>query len=244
MDIEASSRTRLLLGDGAVEKLSRARVAIFGVGGVGGYVCEALARSGVGKFVLVDNDVVSPSNLNRQILALRSTLGRPKVDVARERILDINPDAEVDARNVFFLPETAGEFDFSTFDFVVDAIDTVSGKMELVRRAQAAGVPIICAMGAGNKLDPCRFEVTDIYKTSVCPLCRVMRGLCRKEGIRHLTVVYSKEEPRRVVVPVAPVPGADEAVPRRNPPASVVFAPAGAGLLIACHVTKTLIGQE
>jgi len=225
---EQFSRTARLIGADALEKLAHAHVAVFGVGGVGGYVVEALARTGVGELTLVDSDTVAPSNLNRQILALHTNVGRPKVEVARERVLAINPTATVHAEAVFYLPETADRFDFSHYDYVVDAIDTVSGKLELVLRAKAAGVPILCSMGAGNKWDPTAFEVADIYETSVCPLAKVMRGLCRKNGIERLKVVYSKEPPM-------PIADGDRS------PASVIFPPAAAGLAIAAEVVKDLI---
>ena len=183
------SRTQLLLGEAAMERLARSRVAVFGVGGVGGYVVEALARSGVGALDLIDNDTVSVTNLNRQIIALRSTVGRYKVDVAAERVRDINPDCRVTVYKTFYLPETQEQFDFAQYDYVVDAIDTVKGKLALVEQARAAGTPIICSMGAGNKLDPAAFEVADIYQTSVCPLAKVMRVECRKRGIERLKVV-------------------------------------------------------
>lgn len=232
--MEEFSRTERLIGKDAMARLTSSRVAIFGIGGVGGYVAEALARSGIGALDLVDSDTVAPSNLNRQIIALHSTVGQNKVDVMARRIADINPTATVRAYPIFYLPETASEFDFSQYDYVVDAIDTVAGKMELVRRAREAGVPIICSMGAGNKLDPTAFRVTDIYKTSVCPLAKVMRGLCRKEGIKALKVVYSEEPP---MIPTAPE-GHTEG---RIPPASAIFAPAAAGLAIAAEVVKDLI---
>ncbi len=228
---EEFSRSERLIGAAALEKLKNARVAVFGVGGVGGYVVEALARSGVGTLDLVDSDTVAPSNINRQIIALHSTLGQSKVEAAKRRVLDINPTAAVNAYEVFYLPETAHLFDFSNYDYVVDAIDTVSGKMELVKRAKEAGVPIICSMGAGGKIDPCRFEVADIYETSVCPLAKVMRQLCRKNGIDTLKVVYSKEE--RLDKP--------SENGERLPPASMIFAPAAAGLAIAAEIVKDLI---
>ena len=187
-------RTALLLGEDAIERLGKCRVAVFGIGGVGGYAVEALARSGVGKLDLIDNDTVSESNLNRQIIALHSTIGQYKVDVAAARVRDINPNCKVRTYKTFVLPETVGEFDFSQYDHVVDAIDTVSGKLALALRAQEAGVPMISSMGTGNKLDPTAFEVCDISRTSVCPLARVMRLECRKRGIKKLKVVYSKEQ--------------------------------------------------
>ena len=224
---ETELRTLALLGDAAMERLHRARVAVFGLGGVGGYTAETLARCGVGALDLIDNDEVAPSNINRQIIALHSTVGQKKTDVMAARVRDINPHATVRVHPVFYLPETAHLFDFSRYDYVVDAIDTVSGKMELVKRAKEAGVPIICSMGAGGKLDPCRFEVTDIYKTSVCPLAKVMRSLCRKNGIDSLKVVYSREESRAL-------PSAERT------PASMIFAPAAAGLAIAAEVVRDL----
>ena len=192
---EQLSRSAMLLGDEAIRRLRRARVAVFGIGGVGGYVVEALARSGVGALELVDADRVCLSNLNRQIIALHSTLGQYKADVAAARVRDIDPDCAVTARRCFFMPDTAGDFDFTRYDYVADAIDTVAGKLELIERARAAGVPVICAMGAGNKLDPTRFEVADLSRTSVCPLARVMRRECRRRGIEGVKVVYSKETP-------------------------------------------------
>lgn len=235
---ERFSRTELLLGAAAMEKLKAARVAVFGVGGVGGYVVEALARSGIGALDLIDNDTVSESNINRQIIALSDTIGRDKVTVAAERVRQINPDCAVHTHQTFFLPETAEEFDFTAYDYVVDAIDTVAGKLALVERAKAANTPIICAMGAGNKLDPTAFRVADIYKTSGCPLARVMRYECRKRGIKRLKVVYSPEPPRR------PDP-AGEAVPdgaRRSVPGSVAFVPPVVGLILAGEVVKDIAG--
>jgi len=225
---EQFSRTERLIGAEALARLSRAHVAVFGVGGVGGYAVEALARTGIGELTLVDSDAVSPSNLNRQIIALHSSLGRPKVEVAKERVLDINPSATVHTHEIFYLPETADRFDFSRYDYVVDAIDTLSGKVELALRAKAAGVPIICSMGAGNKWDPTTFEIADIYETSVCPLAKAMRQLCRKNGIDRLTVVYSKEPPMA-------------AASGERSPASVIFPPAAAGLAIAAKVIGDLI---
>ena len=210
-------------------------MAVFGVGGVGGYVVEALARSGVGALDLIDNDTVAESNLNRQIIALRSTIGQYKTDVAKRRVEDINPDCKVQAYHTFFLPETADSFDFSQYDYIVDAIDTVSGKLALAQKAQDAGVPMISAMGAGNKLDPTAFEVADIFSTSVCPLARVMRTECRKRGIRKLKVVYSKEPP------AVPLKNAEDGGPRRATPGSVAFVPSVAGLIIAGEVIKDLV---
>ena len=229
--LEQFSRTALVFGEEALEKLAACRVAVFGVGGVGGYAVEALARSGVGALDLVDSDTVALSNLNRQIIALHSTLGRYKVDVAAERVKDINPACAVTARRVFYLPETAGQFDFRQYDYVVDAIDTVAGKLALVENARACGTPIICAMGAGNKTDPARFEVADIHETTVCPLARVMRRECRRRGIERLKVVYSREEPLRAGDGGARVPG------------STAFAPSVMGLIMAGEVVRDLIGQ-
>ena len=228
-------RTGFLLGEENVIALHGKRVAVFGVGGVGGFVVEALVRSGVGHLTIVDNDTVSISNINRQIIATHDTIGRPKVEVMKERILSINPKAEVDMRQCFFLPENADTFDFSTYDYVVDAIDTVSGKLELVMKAQAAQTPIICSMGAGNKLDPTRFEVADIYKTSVCPLAKVMRHELKKRGIKKLKVVYSKE------LPLTPLSTPTEGSSKRSTPGSVAFVPSVAGLIIAGEVIKDLL---
>lgn len=230
--METFARTEMLLGRENVKKLADAKVAIFGVGGVGGYVAEALARSGLGNLVLVDHDTVSESNINRQIIALHSTIGMQKVDVMKQRILDINPDANVDARACFYLPETASEFDFAEYDYVVDAVDTVTAKLELIMRAKEACVPIISSMGAGNKLDPTRFEVADIYQTSVCPLAKVMRKECKKRGIDRLKVVYSKEEPVK------------NEQTRQRMPGSVAFVPSVCGLTIAGEVIKDLTGLE
>ncbi len=244
---EQYSRTRLLLGQAGLDQLRRARVAVFGVGGVGGYVVEALARSGVGALDLIDDDKVCLSNLNRQIIATRSTLGQYKVDAAAARIRDIDPDIQVRTYKTFYTPETADQFDFTQYSYVVDAIDTVTGKLALVMQAQAAGVPIICSMGAGNKLDPSRFEVADIYDTSVCPLARVMRNECRKRGVKHLKVVYSKEpalaprmeemEPETTAESTAR-PGA----PKKRAPGSLAFVPSAAGLILAGEVICDLTG--
>lgn len=228
-------RTAKLLGTEALSKLGACRVAVFGLGGVGGYVVEALARSGIGQLDLIDHDSVSLSNLNRQILALHSTIGMLKTDVAAERIHDINPDCVVHTYPVFYLPETRDQFDFTQYDYVVDAIDTVTGKIGLIEQAYAAGTPIICAMGAGNKLDPNAFEVTDIYKTSVCPLAKVMRHECRKRGIPALKVVYSREIPRQ--------PETDPGV-RKQAPGSVAFVPSVAGLILAGEVVRDLLERK
>lgn len=229
------SRTELLLGEEAVEKLSKSRVAVFGVGGVGGYTVEALVRSGIGSIDIIDNDTVSLTNLNRQIIALHSTVGKYKVDVLSDRIKDINPNCNVKAYKAFYTPETAGEFDFSNYDYVVDAIDTVKGKIELALQAKASDTPIISSMGAGNKLDATAFEVADISKTSVCPLARVMRYELRKRGINHLKVVYSKEPP------ITPNESDETASGRRQIPGSTAFVPSVAGLIIAGEVIKDLI---
>ena len=229
---EQNSRTALLLSDSGVEKLQNIRVAIFGVGGVGGYICEALARAGVGCIDVFDRDTVSVSNINRQIIATHRTVGRPKVEVMKERILEINPECKVEAYNVFYLPENAGDFDLSQYDYIADAVDTVSAKLEIVCRASALGVPVISAMGAGNKLDPTAFEVSDIYKTEGCPLARVMRRELKARGIKKLKVVYSKEEPKKSDLIDAesgkPVPG------------SVSFVPSVMGLIIAGEIIKDI----
>lgn len=231
------SRSALLLGDDGMEKLNNARVAVFGIGGVGSYAAEALARSGIGALDLIDDDVVSITNINRQLIALRSTVGRAKVEVAAERIADINPECKVKTHRMFYTPETADSFDFTEYDYVIDAIDTVSGKIALAVQAQAAGTPIISAMGAGNKLDPTAFEVADIYKTSVCPLARVMRRELKKRGIKKLKTVYSREEA------MTPQGEAEEeaAHKKRQTPGSVAFVPSVVGLIIASEVIKDLI---
>ncbi len=227
------SRTALLIGEEGVEKLKKARVAVFGVGGVGGYVVEALARSGVGYLELLDKDVVSTSNINRQIIALHSTIGKYKTEVAAARAKDINPAICVSVRNIFFLPENADEFDFSAYDYVVDAIDTVSGKIALIERAKAAGVPVISSMGAGNKLSATAFEVADISKTAVCPLARVMRRELKKRAIDHVKVVYSKEEPRQS--------GRIDEESGKAVAGSIAFVPSVVGLILAGEVVKDLI---
>lgn len=230
------SRTELLLGPDAIEKLHNSRVAVFGVGGVGGYAVEALARSGVGTIDIIDNDTVSLTNINRQIIATHSTVGMDKVDVAEKRIHDICPDVVVNKHKCFYLPETAEQFDFSQYDYVIDAIDTVGGKIELVMQANKANVPIICSMGAGNKLDPTGFRVADIYKTSVCPLARVMRTELRKRGIKKLKVVYSEEQPLK------PLESEEDCGVRRTVPGSVAFVPSVVGLIIGGEVVKDLVG--
>lgn len=232
------SRTELLLGKDAMEKLAKSRVAVFGIGGVGGYTVEALARSGVGALDLIDDDKVCLTNLNRQLHATQKTVGRYKVEVAKERILEINPDAKVEIHQCFYLPETASQFDFTQYDYIVDAIDTVSGKIALVENAHAAGTPIISSMGAGNKLDPTAFEVADITKTSVCPLARVMRQELKKRRIPHLKVVYSKEEP---LTPADTEETARAGSKRRQVPGSTAFVPSVVGLIIAGEVIKDLI---
>ncbi|MBQ6633433.1 MAG: tRNA threonylcarbamoyladenosine dehydratase [Ruminococcus sp.] len=234
------SRTRLVLGDEGIERLKAARVAVFGIGGVGGYTVEALARSGVGALDLIDNDTVSLSNINRQIYALHSTIGRQKTEVAKERIADICPDTRVTVYNTFFMPENSGEFDFSKYDYVVDAVDTVSAKLEIIRLSKLAGVPVISSMGAGNKLDASRFRVTDISKTSVCPLAKVMRLELRKRGIKGVKAVWSDE------IPIKPdeqkTEEARENKARRAVPGSLAFVPSAAGLLIAGEVVRDLCG--
>lgn len=251
---ERFSRTGLLIGEEALECLANTRVAVFGIGGVGGYVVEALARSGVGTFVLIDNDIVSESNLNRQIIATMDTISRYKVDVMKERILSINPKAVVEVHRCFFLPETARAFDFSEYSYVVDAVDTVTAKLEIIVRAKESNVPVISCMGAGNKLDPTKFQVTDIYKTSVCPLAKVMRRELKKRGITSLKVVYSTEEAIKPQVmeetklqlveettdttlmdSVASVKG------HRSTPGSIAFVPSVAGLIVAGEVVRDLI---
>lgn len=231
------ARTRLLLGDEALERLAAARVAVFGVGGVGGYAVEALARSGVGALDLVDSDDVDPTNLNRQIIATTATVGRPKVEVAAERVHSINPACEVRPQRCFFLPETAPRFDFASYDYVIDAVDTVSAKIALVEAAHAAGTPIVSSMGAGNKLDPTAFRVADIYETSVDPLARVMRRELRRRGIPALKVVYSTEPPR------PPRPDGERVKDDSRPaPGSVAFVPSVAGLILGGEVVRDLAG--
>ena len=232
------ARTRILLGDKAVDRLAQARVAVFGIGGVGGYVCEALARSGVGALDLIDSDKVSLTNINRQIIATHDTLGRYKTEVMRERILSVNPQADVRTYQCFFLPETAEQFSFAQYDYVVDAVDTVTAKSELVLQAKAEKVPIISSMGAGNKLDAGAFQVADIYETKVCPLAKVMRRELRKRQVEHLKVVYSQEEPARLVGEC--VDGQEK---RRAIPGSVAFVPSVAGLMIAGEVVKDLVSS-
>lgn len=243
------SRTEILFGKAAMDKLDKSRIAVFGVGGVGGYVCEALVRSGVGAFDLIDDDKVCLTNLNRQIIATRKTVGRYKAEVMKERILEINPEADVRIHKCFFLPENADEFPFEEYDYVVDAVDTVTAKIELVLRANEKGVPIISSMGAGNKLDGSLFRVADIYKTKVCPLAKVMRRELKKRGIKKLKVVYSEEQPLRPIDDMAiscrtncicPPGAKHKCTDRRDIPGSVAFVPSVAGLIIAGEVIKDL----
>lgn len=242
--MEQFVRTEMLLGADAMDKLKNAYVAVFGIGGVGGYVVEALARSGVGKFDLIDNDTVALSNINRQIIATHSTVGKYKVDVMKERILDINPKAEVNVYKCFYLPENADEFDFTKYSYIVDAIDTVTAKLELIVRAKADGVPIISSMGTGNKLDPTQLEVTDIYKTSVCPLARVMRTELKKREIQKLKVVYSKEQPMKVQKKDTEKINSENTGRIKDVPGSVAFVPSVAGLIIAGVVMNDIKGEE
>ena len=247
------SRTQLLLGQDGMEQLHQARVAVFGIGGVGGYTVEALARSGIGTLDIIDDDRVCLTNVNRQIYATRKTVGQYKVDVAAERIHEINPDAVVNIYKTFYAPQTAAQFDFTQYDYVVDAIDTVTGKLELIVQAQRAGTPIISCMGAGNKMDPAAFEVADIYKTSVCPLAQVMRRELKKRGVKKLKVVYSKEPP---ITPledmsisckvhcICPPGTVRKCTQRRQVPGSNAFVPAAAGLIMAGEVVKDLSAWE
>ena len=243
------SRTELLFGSEAITRLQNAHVAIFGIGGVGGYTVEALARSGVGSFDLIDNDTVALTNLNRQIIATLDTVGQPKVEVMAKRIASINPDAKVNCRQCFFLPENQHEFDFSQYDYVVDAVDTVAAKIAIVLAAKAAGVPVISSMGAGNKLDASAFRVADIYKTKVCPLAKVMRRELKKRGVKKLKVVYSEEQPVRPLEDmsiscrthcICPPGAARKCTERRDIPGSTAFVPSVAGLIIAGEVVKDL----
>lgn len=228
-------RTAALLGEDAMARLRHARVAVFGVGGVGGYVCEALVRSGVGTLDVFDRDEVSITNLNRQIIALHSTIGQDKAEVIAARLRDISPEAVIHAHRMFYLPENADEIDLTAFDYVVDAVDTVAAKVELAVRCERLHVPLIAAMGAGNKLDPGKLQIADIYKTSVCPLARAMRTTLRKKGVKHLTVAYSTEEPVRPAQAIDGNPGR-----RKDTPGSTAFVPSAMGLLIASHVVRTL----
>lgn len=246
------SRTELLLGKEAMDKLQNSRVAVFGIGGVGGYVCEALVRSGIGAFDLIDDDKVCLTNLNRQIIATRKTVGQYKTEVMRDRILEINPKAEVRIHNCFYLPENADDFDFSEYDYVVDAVDTVTAKLELIMRAKESGTPVISSMGAGNKLDASAFRVADIYKTKVCPLAKVMRRELKKRGVKKLKVVYSEEQPIRPVEDMAiscrshcicPPGAKHKCTERRDIPGSVAFVPSVVGLIIAGEVIKDLTAE-
>lgn len=245
------SRTQLLLGGEAMKKLSESRVAVFGVGGVGGYACEALVRSGVGHFDLIDDDKVCLTNLNRQIIATRKTVGKYKTDVMKERMLEINPEVDVTIHKCFFLPENADEFPFSEYDYVIDAVDTVTAKLELVMKCREFNVPIISSMGAGNKLDASAFRVADIYKTKMCPLAKVMRRELKKRGVKKLKVVYSEEKPTRPIEDmsvscrtncICPPGAAHKCTERRDIPGSVAFVPSVAGLIIAGEVVKDLTG--
>lgn len=244
------SRTELLLGKEAMERLSKSRVAVFGVGGVGGYVCEALVRSGVGGFDLIDDDKVCLTNLNRQIIATRKTVGQYKVEVMKERILEINPEADVRIHKCFFLPENAEDFSFEEYDYVVDAVDTVTAKIELIMQAKGKNIPIISSMGAGNKLDGSQFRVADIYQTKVCPLAKVMRRELKKRGVKSLKVVYSEEKPIRPIDDMAiscrtncicPPGAKHKCTERRDIPGSTAFLPSIAGLIIAGEVVKDLV---
>ena len=247
------SRTELLLGKEAMERLAGARVAVFGIGGVGGYVCEALVRSGVGSFDLIDDDKVCLTNLNRQIIATHSTVGKYKTDVMKDRMLDINPDVDVRIHKSFFLPENADEFPFEEYDYIVDAVDTVTAKIELVMKAQELNIPIISSMGAGNKLDASAFRVADIYKTKVCPLAKVMRRELKKRGVKKLKVVYSEEKPTRPIEDMSSScrnhcicpPGAKhKCTERRDIPGSVAFVPSVVGLIIAGEIVKDLTKES
>ena len=248
--LDRFSRTQLVFGKEAMDRLKGSRVAVFGVGGVGGYTVEALARSGVGAIDIIDDDKVCLSNINRQIIATTKTVGKYKVDVAKERIEEINPDCKVTAFRTFYMPETADRFDFTQYDYVVDAIDTVTGKIALIENAKKAGTPIISSMGAGNKVDPTAFEVADIYKTSVCPLARVMRYELKRRGIKKLKVVYSKEKPIPPIADEDPngenvcLSKADKVPGKRQVPGSTAFVPSVAGLIIAGEVIKDIIGYK
>lgn len=248
--LDRFSRTQLVFGKEAMDRLKGSRVAVFGVGGVGGYTVEALARSGVGAIDIIDDDKVCLTNINRQIIATTKTVGKYKVDVAKERIEEINPDCKVTAFRTFYMPETADQFDFTKYDYVVDAIDTVTGKIALIENAKKAGTPIISSMGAGNKVDPTAFEVADIYKTSVCPLARVMRYELKRRGIKKLKVVYSKENPIPPIADEDPngengcLSKADKVPGKRQVPGSTAFVPSVAGLIIAGEVIKDIIGYK
>ncbi len=232
---ERFSRTSLLIGEDGIEKLNNSKVIIFGIGGVGGYVAEALARSGVSAFCLVDSDTVSVSNINRQIIATTDTIGKYKTEVMRDRILSINPNAKVDVRNCFYLPENSHEFNFTEFDYVIDCVDTVTAKISIIMKAKELGVSVISAMGAGNKMDPTKFEVSDIYKTSVCPLAKVMRHELKKRGTKDLKVVYSKEEPIKPIIN-----DSTEIKGNGYVPGSIAFSPSVMGLIMASEIIKDL----
>ena len=247
------SRTQLLLGEEAMDRLKNTRIAVFGVGGVGGFVCEALVRSGVGAFDLIDDDKVCLTNLNRQIIATRKTVGKYKAEVMRDRMIEINPDMDVRIHKLFFLPENADEFPFSEYDYVVDAVDTVTAKIELVMKCQKEGIPIISSMGAGNKLEASAFKVADIYKTKMCPLAKVMRRELKKRGVKKLKVVYSEEKPTRPIEDmsiscrtncICPPEAEHKCTERRDIPGSVAFVPSVAGLIIAGEVVKDLTGRK
>lgn len=231
------SRTELLIGSEALKKLGNSHIAIFGIGGVGGYIAEALARSGVGKLDIFDNDTVSLTNINRQIIATHKTIGMPKVEAMKQRIADINPSAQVNAYQTFYMPENSSEFDFSQYDYIADAVDTVTAKIEIAVQAQKCGTPLISSMGAGNKLNPAMFEVSDIYKTSVCPLAKVMRRELKARGIKKLKVVYSKEQPLK------PVGETEEISVKRAVPGSTAFVPSVAGLIMASEIIKDIINN-
>jgi tRNA A37 threonylcarbamoyladenosine dehydratase len=238
------SRTQLLLGKEAMRSLAEARIAVFGIGGVGGYVCEALVRSGVGHFVLVDSDLVSFTNLNRQIIASLDTVGKPKVEVMAQRMRSINPDVEVEERRCFYLPENADSFDFSYYSYVVDAVDTVAAKIEIILRAQKAGIPVISSMGAGNHLDPESFHIADLYQTSMCPLAKVMRRELKKRGVEKLKVVYSTESPLTPCREFSEGEEQEELPPgKRSLPGSIAYAPSIAGLMIGAQVIRDLTGR-
>ncbi len=246
------SRTQLLLGQKAMDRLAASRVAVFGIGGVGGYVCEALVRSGIGAFDLIDDDKVCLTNINRQIIATRTTIGKYKVDVMKERMLDINPKADINVHKCFFLPENSDDFDFEKYDYVVDAVDTVTAKLEIIMKAKKHNVPVISAMGAGNKLDPSAFMVADIYDTKICPLARVMRRELKKRNVDSLKVVYSQEKPTRPIEDmsvscrsncVCPPGVAHKCTERRDIPGSTAFVPSAAGLIIAGEIVKDLCNK-
>ena len=246
------SRTQLLLGQEAMDRLAASRVAVFGIGGVGGYVCEALVRSGVGAFDLIDDDKVCLTNINRQIIATRTTIGKYKVDVMKERMLDINPKADINVHKCFFLPENSDDFDFEKYDYVVDAVDTVTAKLEIIMKAKRHNVPVISAMGAGNKLDPSAFMVADIYDTKICPLARVMRRELKKRNVDSLKVVYSQEKPTRPIEDmsiscrsncVCPPGAAHKCTERRDIPGSTAFVPSAAGLIMAGEIVKDLCNK-